>query len=80
MRFAGIYLDRDGYTDNLYTGNGIDDRHQWSARAGFRLTPSENTDINLTLNYFKEMTVGAHHEASSVTAIRSAILGVCLTI
>ena len=29
-RFAGISFQRDGYTDNLVTGNDIDGRDQWS--------------------------------------------------
>ncbi len=54
MRLAGLYYQRDGYTDNIFTGNDIDGRDQWAARAGFRIKPSDDTDINLTVNHYKE--------------------------
>src|SRR5262245_34553026 len=53
-RFAGIMYERDGYTQNLYTGNDVDDRDQYAVRGALRFTPSENTDITLMANYFKE--------------------------
>jgi outer membrane receptor protein involved in Fe transport len=53
-RFAGITFQRDGYTDNLATGNDIDDRDQWSARGALRFTPSDSTDITLMVNHYKE--------------------------
>jgi len=54
MRFAAIAYERDGFTKNIYTGNDIDGRDQWAARAAFRLAPSENTDITLTVNRYEE--------------------------
>jgi iron complex outermembrane recepter protein len=54
MRFAGISFQRDGYTDNLFTGNDIDDRDQWSARGALRFTPSDAADITLMVNHYKE--------------------------
>jgi len=53
-RFAGITFTRDGYTDNLATGNDIDDRDQWSARGALRFTPNDATDVTLMVNYYKE--------------------------
>jgi outer membrane receptor protein involved in Fe transport len=53
-RFAGISFKRDGYTDNLATGNDIDDRDQWSARGALRFTPSDAADITLMINHYKE--------------------------
>ncbi len=40
MRFAGIYLERDGYTDNLYTGNDVDGRDQYSVRVSIAWLPT----------------------------------------
>jgi iron complex outermembrane receptor protein len=54
LRFAGVSFKRDGYTDNLFTGNDIDDRDQWSARGAFRFTPSEAADLTLMVNHYKE--------------------------
>jgi iron complex outermembrane receptor protein len=54
LRFAGVGFERDGYTQNLFTGNDVDDRDQYSVRGALRITPSENTDITLMANYFKE--------------------------
>ena len=54
MRFAGIYLERDGYTENLYTGNDVDGRDQYSVRGSFKWLPSENTTVDLMLSYFEE--------------------------
>ena len=44
-RFAGITYTRDGYTENLATGNDIDDRDQWSARGALRFTPSSRASV-----------------------------------
>ncbi|HEY8539991.1 MAG TPA: TonB-dependent receptor plug domain-containing protein, partial [Steroidobacteraceae bacterium] len=54
MRIAAISYERDGFTKNLYTGNDIDGRDQWAARFAFRLTPTESTDVTLTVNYYDE--------------------------
>ena len=53
-RFAGISFKRDGYTDNLATGNDIDGRDQWSARGALRFTPSDRADVTLMINHYKE--------------------------
>jgi iron complex outermembrane recepter protein len=54
VRFAGITFSRDGFTDNLATGNDIDDRDQWSARGAIRFTPSDATDVTLMVNHYDE--------------------------
>ena len=53
-RFAGVILQRDGYTDNLFTGNDIDDRDQWAARGALRFRPGDDTDLTLTVNHYEE--------------------------
>ena len=52
-RFAGLWLERDGYTENLYTGNDIDDRDQYSLRASFNWS-AEDTTIDLMMSWFDE--------------------------
>jgi outer membrane receptor protein involved in Fe transport len=54
MRFAGIYLEREGYTENVYTGNDIDGRDQFSLRSSFKWLPTENTNVDLMVSYFDE--------------------------
>ncbi len=54
LRIAGLSYDRDGFTQNLTTGNDIDGRDQYAARATLRFTPSDKTDVNLTVNYYDE--------------------------
>ena len=54
LRLAGLSYDRDGFTRNLTTGNDIDGRDQYAARATLRFTPSDETDVNLTVNYYDE--------------------------
>jgi iron complex outermembrane recepter protein len=54
MRFAGNWVKRDGYTDNLVTGNKIDGRDSYSLRGSIRFEPSDRTRIDLMVSYFKE--------------------------
>jgi outer membrane receptor protein involved in Fe transport len=61
MRFAAIDYQRDGFTQNLFTGNDVDGRDQWSGRGAIRFTPSENTDMTLTVNYYSEDSTRARN-------------------
>jgi outer membrane receptor protein involved in Fe transport len=54
LRVAGIYLNRDGYTKNLFLGNRIDDRDLYSVRGSLRWEPSDDTTIDLMASYFHE--------------------------
>ena len=54
IRVAGIYLNRDGYTKNLYLGNRIDDRDLYSVRGSLRWEPTPDTTIDLMASYFHE--------------------------
>lgn len=42
LRVAGSYLRRDGFTENLVTGNKIDDRDMYSIRATLAFQPASN--------------------------------------
>ena len=53
-RFAGIWLDREGYTDNLLTGNDVDGREQWSIRGSIRFEFGDNTRLDLIAHSFEE--------------------------
>ena len=54
VRFAGISLQRDGYTRNLVTGNDIDDRDQWSLRGSLQWLPGDTTSVNFMASYLDE--------------------------
>ncbi len=54
IRVAGFYLTRDGYTENLFDGNRIDDRDMYAIRGSFRWEPTDATTIDLMGYYFRE--------------------------
>ena len=54
IRVAGTYLKRDGYTNNLYTGNKIDGRDLYSVRGTLSWEPTSDTRIDLIGYYFRE--------------------------
>lgn len=54
VRLAGFYLNRNGYTKNLFDNTRIDDRDMWGARASIRFEPSSSTTIDLMAQYFHE--------------------------
>jgi outer membrane receptor protein involved in Fe transport len=54
FRLSGMILDRDGYTDNDFTGNEIDDRDLWSTRVAMRFVPTDNLEMNFFWQHFDE--------------------------
>jgi outer membrane receptor protein involved in Fe transport len=54
VRFAGYYLKRDGYTQNLYNNSKIDDRDMYGVRGSLRWQPTSTTTIDLMAQYFHE--------------------------
>lgn len=53
-RIAGFYLQRDGYTENLFDGSNIDGRDMFAVRGSLRWEPTEDTTIDLMGYWFKE--------------------------
>ncbi|MCR9103881.1 MAG: TonB-dependent receptor [Gammaproteobacteria bacterium] len=53
QRFALFYTERDGYVDNLFTGDDVDNRDMYSLRSS-TLWSTDSFDANLTINYFNE--------------------------
>jgi len=53
-RIAGTVIQRDGYTENIVTGNDIDDRDIYAIRASTRWLPTDNTTVDFVASYFKE--------------------------
>ncbi|MFM6853346.1 MAG: TonB-dependent receptor, partial [Sphingopyxis sp.] len=54
LRFAGVFVNRDGYTTNLFDNSDIDDRNLYSIRASLRWEPSDTTTLDLMGYYFRE--------------------------
>ena len=54
VRLAGFYLNRDGYTKNLYNDTRIDGRDMYSVRGSIRWEPSVDTTVDILASYFKE--------------------------
>ena len=76
MRAAGLWLERDGYTENLYTGNDIDGRDQYSARLSFNWT-AERTRADLMISYFDEQSSRSRSQKQMCKNDPSGLLG-CL--
>jgi outer membrane receptor protein involved in Fe transport len=54
IRLAGYSLDRDGYTENVSTGNDVDGRDQWGARGTVTFDLGPATNATVVLSRFKE--------------------------
>jgi len=54
VRVAGFYLNRDGYTKNIFDNSKIDDRDEYGLRGSIRIEPSSGTTIDLMAQYFHE--------------------------
>lgn len=54
VRFAGLKLNRDGFSTNLYDGQDVDDRDVAAVRGSFRWYPTENTTVDLVASFFNE--------------------------
>jgi len=54
VRVAGTYLNRGGYTSNLYNNTKIDGRDDYAVRASARWEPTDHTTVDLMGYYFHE--------------------------
>ncbi|MBV7257240.1 TonB-dependent receptor [Pacificimonas sp. WHA3] len=54
VRLAGIYVNRDGYTENVATGNDIDGRDSFALRGSLLIEPTIDTTFTVTAEYFEE--------------------------
>lgn len=54
VRVAGFYLNRGGYTENLYDGSHIDDRDMYAIRGSLRFEPTSSTTLDFMGYYFRE--------------------------
>jgi len=54
QRFSVNTVNRDGYTENLFTGNDIDGRDQQAIRSSTHFEFSDSTSADLVLDYYTE--------------------------
>ncbi len=54
VRVAGFYLNREGYTTNIFNNTKIDDRDMYGVRGSIRIEPGPGTTIDLMAQYFHE--------------------------
>jgi len=54
VRFAGAMLTRDGYGENITTGNDVDDRDLWNTRISAAFRPSDTFEMTFLWDHFEE--------------------------
>ncbi|HEU0043670.1 TonB-dependent receptor [Sphingomonas sp.] len=75
VRFAGQYLNRDGYTRNVFDGSRIDGRDLYQVRGSLRWQPSSSTTIDLVGAYFHEKDNRSRIQKQLCNRDASAVLG-----
>jgi len=53
-RFAGFYTKRDGFTEDVVSGNDVDGRDMYGVRGSLFAQLADNVDASLMVQYFKE--------------------------
>lgn len=74
-RIAGIILDRDGYTEDVLTGDDIDGRDQWSVRGSLRFDIADGTRLDIIGHTFEEDSNRSRRQKQLCNRDPSAILG-----
>lgn len=54
IRLAGTTIQRDGTTENVFTGTRIDDRDIFALRGSARWLATDNTTVDFTASYMRE--------------------------
>ncbi len=75
VRFAGLWLEREGYTENLYTGNDVDGRDQYALRASFAWEPTDDTTVDLMVSYFEEESTRTRSQKTMCKNEPTGLLG-----
>ena len=75
VRFAGQYLNRDGYTRNVFDRSRIDGRDLYQVRGSLRWQPGPNTTIDLIGAYFHEDDNRSRIQKQLCNRDPSAVLG-----
>lgn len=51
-RLSYVSLNHSGYTDNIVTGNDVDDQHEWGVRGQLLWRPAENVELLFAADYY----------------------------
>ncbi len=77
IRIAGFYLNRDGYTTNIFNNTRVDDRNMYAFRGSIRWQPSDTTTVDLMGYYFREKDSRARIQKQQCQRDPTGVLG-CL--
>ncbi|WP_243450682.1 TonB-dependent receptor [Sandarakinorhabdus glacialis] len=77
VRLAGVYLNRDGFTNNTYDDTSFDNRNLYSFRGSVRWEPTDNTTVDLMGYYFHEKDNRARIQKQLCDTDPTGVLG-CL--
>lgn len=75
IRLAGYYLNRDGFTKNLYDNSRVDGRDLYSVRGTLRFAPTPDTTLDIMGSYFREKDNRARIQKQLCARDDSGILG-----
>lgn len=77
LRLSGLWLDREGYTENVYRNTDVDGRDQYSVRASLRWLPTDRTSVDLMASWFEEDSTRTRSQKTLCHNDPSGLLG-CL--
>ena len=75
VRLAGYYLNREGFTRNLFDDSRIDGRDLYALRGTIRFQPSDSTTFDIIGFYFKENDDRSRIQKQLCNRDETAILG-----
>ena len=78
VRFAGEFVDRDGFTQDINWHKDRDDKHYWAGRLGVTWRPTDTIENYLMVNYANSHSNGAGVVPVSFNNAYLAIVGSCL--
>ncbi len=74
FRVAGLYGKRDGFTDNIFLGDDLDDESVWSIRSHLSFLISDGAELTLSGDYTQEdstRSLAAHFDVGGGSSIAS---------
>ena len=75
LRVSGYYLNRDGFTKNVFNNTRIDGRDSYGYRASLRLTPTSNTTFDLVGQFFRENSDRSRNQKQQCVRDATGVLG-----
>jgi outer membrane receptor protein involved in Fe transport len=75
VRVAGYYLNRDGFTENLFNDTRIDGRNSYGVRGSVTWEPTDAFTVNAMVSYFNEDSDRSRIQKQLCTSDPTGILG-----